>query len=97
VPHVQRDGVRIYYEQAGCGEPPLVFVHGWCCDHTFFQPQFDHFRAAHAVTALDLRGCGRSDRPETGYDIPALADDVVALCRTVGIRKPVVVGHSLGA
>ncbi len=96
MPYATRGGLRLYYEQAGSGDPPLVFVHGWCCDHTFFQPQFDHFRASHAVTTLDLRGCGRSDRPADGDDIPTLADDVAWLCREAGIAAPVVVGHSLG-
>src|SRR5688500_5319164 len=74
----------------------MVFVHGWCCDHTFFQPQFDHFQPSHRVATLDLRGCGKSDRPEAGYDIPSLADDVACFCRNSGIAGPVIVGHSLG-
>ncbi len=94
--YAKRDGLSLYYEQAGGGGPPVVFVHGWCCDHTFFRPQFDHFKASHAVATLDLRGCGGSDRPEDGYDIPTLADDVAWLCREIGLPKPVVVGHSLG-
>lgn len=96
MPFAKRDGLSLYYQQAGSGDPPVVFVHGWCCDHTFFQPQIDHFRASHAVATLDLRGCGGSDRPEEGYDIPTLADDVAWLCPDVGIPRPVVVGHSLG-
>ena len=96
MPYANRDGLSLHYEHAGRGDPPLLFVHGWCCDHTFFQPQFDHFRASHAVATLDLRGCGSSDRPEDGYDIPTLADDVAWLCRDAGIAGPVVVGHSLG-
>jgi len=96
MPYVVRDDVRLYYEQEGSGDPPLLFVHGWCCDHTSFQPQYDHFRADHLVTSLDLRGCGASDRPEDGYEIPNLADDVAWLCRDLGISGPIVVGHSLG-
>ena len=96
LPHVKRDGLSLFYEQEGSGDPPLVFIHGWCCDHTFFQPQFAYFKAAHTVTALDLRGCGRSDRPAGGYDIPTLADDVAWLCRELRLAKPVVIGHSLG-
>ena len=88
--------LRIYYERAGGGEPELLFVPGWCCDHTAFRPQFEHFSQAHAVTAVDLRGCGRSDAPEGGYGIPDFADDLAQLCEAVGIEKPVVVGHSLG-
>src|SRR5687767_13342893 len=96
MPYTERDRPRLYYEQAGSGAHPFVFVHGWCCDSTFFAPQYDHFKASHSVTTLDLRGCGKSDRPEDGYDIPTLADDVASLCDELGISKPVVVGHSLG-
>lgn len=94
--YAELPGVRLYYERAGSGEPELLFVHGWCCDRRAFQPQFDHFRRTHAVTALDLRGCGHSDRPEEGYQIADFADDLAQFCDVVGIDKPVVVGHSLG-
>lgn len=96
MPYAKRDGVSLHYEHAGHGDPPVVFLHGWCCDYTFFQPRFDHFRASHAVAALDPRRCGSSDRPENGYDIPTLADDVAWLCHDAGIAGPVVVGLSLG-
>jgi len=61
----------------------MLFVPGWCCDGTAFQPQFDHFAETSAVTALDLRGCGKSDRLPDGYAIPDLADDVIEFCQTV--------------
>jgi pimeloyl-ACP methyl ester carboxylesterase len=96
VPQAIRDGVSIHYLEEGTGEPPFVFVHGWCCDHTFFQPQYDHFKSAHRVVTLDLRGCGKSDRPKDGYEMASLADDVAALCRQLSLPRPVIVGHSLG-
>jgi len=96
MPFAELGGLRLYYERAGRGTPELLFVHGWCCDHTAFQPQFDHFAGTHTVTALDLRGCGRSDRPDDGYTIPDFADDLARFCGEVGIAEPVVVGHSLG-
>jgi len=92
-----RSGVKIHYVDEGAGDPAFVFIPGWCCDHTFYQPQFDHFKANHRVVALDPRGCGASDKPTGRYDIPTLADDVAALCREAGIERPVLVGHSLGA
>ena len=88
--------VRIHHVEDGAGDPPFVFVPGWCCDHTFFQPQFDHFKSSHRVMAMDLRGCGQSDRPDHGYDITTLADDVATSCRDLGLVRPIVVGHSLG-
>ena len=96
MPYAEVEGVKLYYERAGSGDPELLFLPGWCCDHTAFQPQFDHFAREHAVTALDLRGVGRSDSPDDGYAIPELADDVGAFCAAVGIERPIVVGHSLG-
>ena len=89
-------GVNLHYLQEGAGDPPFLFVHGWCCDHTYFQPQFEYFKSSHRVVTFDLRGCGQSDKPASGYDIPTLADDVAGLCRELDLTKPVVVGHSLG-
>jgi len=96
MPYAELEGLRLYYERDGSSGPELLFVHGWCCDCTAFQPQFDHFLQTSSVTALDLRGCGRSDRPAGGYTIPDFADDLSQFCAQVGIDKPVVVGHSLG-
>ena len=96
MPHASHGGVGLNYVQAGAGDPPLFFIHGWCCDLSFFEPQLRHFASSHSVTALDLRGCGESDRPPGGYDIPTFADDVAFLCGKLGITNPVVVGHSLG-
>ena len=96
MPYAEVDGLRLYYERTGSGEPELLFVPGWCCDRTAFRPQCDHFAVKHAVTALDLRGCGLSDRPDNGYSIPDLADDLARFCAEIGIAKPVVIGHSLG-
>jgi pimeloyl-ACP methyl ester carboxylesterase len=49
---------------------------------------------------VDLRGHGQSSAPDPvpgAYDIAVLADDVLAVARTAGLRRPVLVGHSLGA
>ncbi len=96
MPFAELGDLRLHYEREGEGDPPFVFVHGWCCDHTFFAPQLEHFRTAHEVVSLDLRGCGASSVPDGGYDIPTLAEDVAALCAVLGLERPVVVGHSLG-
>jgi pimeloyl-ACP methyl ester carboxylesterase len=96
MPYAEVERVRLFYERTGSGRPELLFLPGWCCDHSAFQPQFDHFAGTHAVTALDLRGVGRSDTPPDGYSIPELADEVAAFCGAVGIEQPLVVGHSLG-
>ena len=93
-------GLRLAYESAGAGDPPMIFVHGWACDRSYFAPQFRHFAAGHAVAALDLRGHGESSHPAPGpgtYDIDVLAGDVLAVAGAAGSGPPVLVGHSLGA
>jgi pimeloyl-ACP methyl ester carboxylesterase len=49
------------------------------------------------VTAVSVRGHGGSDRPRSGYAPHDFAADLVALMDTLGIRRAVVVGHSMGA
>ena len=97
VPRAELENLRIHYVRAGSGGPELLFIPGWCCDHTAFQPQFDHFSRTHTVTAIDPRGCGHSDAPSEGYGIRDFADDLAEFCTVVGIEKPVLVGHSHGA
>lgn len=92
-----RDGTALAYEESGHGDPPLVFIHGWCCDHTYFAPQVAHFQDRFRCVALDLRGHGASDKPEAGpYTLPGFADDVAWLCQQLALERPVLIGHSMG-
>lgn len=91
-----RDGVRLCYEEAGTNAAPVVFVHGWCCDHSHFAPQFGHFSARHRVVAVDQRGFGASDKPDQKYSIEGFADDLAWLCRELRLERPAIVGHSMG-
>jgi pimeloyl-ACP methyl ester carboxylesterase len=94
---LRRDGVALFYEEAPGEGTPILLVHGWCCDHTYFAPQFDHFAGrGHRVVAVDLRGHGRSDKPQQGYTMQLFADDLAWTCQRIGVEKPVVVGHSMG-
>ncbi len=94
---LDRDGVALYYEEAGEAEPPVLLVHGWCCDHTYFALQFEHFaERGHRVVAVDLRGHGKSDKPHQRYSMQDFADDLAWMCQRLELAKPVVVGHSMG-
>jgi pimeloyl-ACP methyl ester carboxylesterase len=96
MPFATRDGVRLHYTDTGSGDPPLLFVHGWCCDSTNWKPQVSAFRRNHRVVTVDLRGHGRSDKPEQDYTMGAFAEDLEWLIGKLGLRKPVVIGHSMG-
>jgi len=94
---LERDGVALSYEEVGDGEPSLLLVHGWCCDHAYFAPQVGHFaERGHRVVAVDLRGHGTSDKPRQPYTMRVFADDLAWMCERLELAKPVVVGHSIG-
>lgn len=91
-----RDGVVLAYEEAGNGDPCLVFLHGAACNRRFWEPQVQRFASAQRVVAVDLRGHGESDAPMQPYAMRLFADDLAWTCGKLGIDKPAVIGHSLG-
>jgi pimeloyl-ACP methyl ester carboxylesterase len=95
MPHLTRDGVELYYDEAGAG-PPMVFIHGWMCDRAHFAALLRHFSPKHRCIAIDLRGHGESDKPEQAYTIEGFADDVAWMCGELGVTRALLAGHSMG-
>ncbi|KAA0122332.1 alpha/beta hydrolase [Methylobacterium sp. P1-11] len=97
--HLTRDGVRLAHIEAGPLTPeghPLLLINGWTGDHGIFTPQIAHFSRTRRVVAVNLRGHGASDAPEQDYTMGGFAEDIAWQCRTLGLVRPVVIGHSLG-
>ena len=90
------DGVEIRYEASGNGEPAIVFVHGWSCDRTYWSGQTAHFAKSRRVVAVDLAGHGESGLGRQRYTIEAFGADVKAVVDALGLKRVVLVGHSLG-
>jgi pimeloyl-ACP methyl ester carboxylesterase len=95
---VVKEGITLAYEDVDLNpcSPPILFVHGLGCDHTVFVPQAEFFSRGQHVISIDLRGHGKSDAPDQEYTMAAFADDLAWLCVELGLRKPAVVGHSMG-
>jgi pimeloyl-ACP methyl ester carboxylesterase len=80
------------------GHLPVVFIHSFGGSSSQWAPQLEHLRETRRAIALDLRGHGRSGAPnDHDYSIRALASDVDAVIRDLGLPKVVLVGHGLGA
>jgi pimeloyl-ACP methyl ester carboxylesterase len=84
------------YDELGSGDPPVVLIHGIACDRRYLRPQLRHLAARHRTIAVDLRGHGKSSAPVQEYTIGSYAEDVARVCRRLELRRPVLVGHSLG-
>jgi pimeloyl-ACP methyl ester carboxylesterase len=93
---IKKEGVTLAYQDINPGSPPMLFAHGWGCDHTALAPQAEFFRRSHRVVSVDLRGHGKSDAPHQDYMMAAFADDLAWLCTELALTKPIVVGHSMG-
>jgi sigma-B regulation protein RsbQ len=93
-------GADLAVGQAGRGDRDLVFVHGFQNDHSAWQPLIERLdQDRYRFTSFDLLGCGASAGPP-GWQrctIDEYAADLTALCDALGIDRPVVIGHSLGA
>lgn len=75
---------------------PILLLHGSYGSSRWWLPLLELLPDAVRVAAPDLRGCGRSDKPDDGYDIAQQADDVWQLVSTLGWRDFDLVGHSTG-
>ena len=96
---VQLEGrLRLSYLEYGSAEgEPVVLLHGYPDSSFSFSrvlPLLDPLR--YRVYALDQRGHGESDKPESGYGIDEFAGDVVAFLDAVGVERATLVGHSFG-
>jgi len=89
------NGLRIYYELHGRGEP-LVCLHGLQGDSSHFRGLLPALSQAYRTLIFDQRGSGMSDKPEMDYSTALLADDAAALMDRVGFGSAHVFGVSMG-
>lgn len=90
------NGLSIYFERAGAGEP-LLFISGTGGDLRAKPNQFDGlFPKAFDMISYDQRGLGRSDKPDVRYSMADYADDAAVLMESQGWESAHVVGVSFG-
>jgi pimeloyl-ACP methyl ester carboxylesterase len=90
------DGTRLNYAVAGSGDPPLLYIHGWCSNLRHWNHQVRAFVRTHQILRVDRRGHGRSAAPTSDYSGHTHAEDVAALATSLGVGDAVVVGHAGG-
>lgn len=93
---VGTNGVELQYYRAGSGEP-IVLAHGMYDNGRRWVPLGSSLADEYEVITYDARGHGRSDAPETGYDIDSRVADLAGLVDGLDLTTPVLLGHSMGA
>jgi 3-oxoadipate enol-lactonase len=95
MPSIRINGIDMYYEEVGKGEP-LLFIHGLGSSTRDWELQVPVFSDRYRVITVDLRGHGQTDKPKTPYSIRQFADDTVQLLDSLDALPAHVVGLSLG-
>jgi N-formylmaleamate deformylase len=94
---VVANNIKLHYHRTGGDKPKLILSHGitdnglcWIRAAQVLEKDYD-------VIMVDARGHGLSDAPETGFGPDERAADLAGLIQALGLRKPFLMGHSMGA
>ncbi|MFW9784448.1 MAG: alpha/beta fold hydrolase [Candidatus Heimdallarchaeota archaeon] len=91
------NGIKICYEIHGKEEfYPLILVHGYGGKKSEWKAQAKALSKKYKVITLDLRGAGKSDRPNMPYTMKMYSDDIKSLLEFLKIEKTHIAGFSLG-
>jgi pimeloyl-ACP methyl ester carboxylesterase len=93
--HASVNGLRMYYEIRGKGQP-LLLLHGGVGAIEMFAPILPALSATRQVVAVDLQAHGRTADIDRPLRCELMADDVAALMGHLGIKRADVMGYSLG-
>jgi pimeloyl-ACP methyl ester carboxylesterase len=90
------NGLNLYYEIRGTGEP-LIVLHGGLGAGEMFAEILPALSSSRRVITGDLQAHGRTADIDRPLDFESMADDVAALAKHLGIETAVLMGYSLGA
>jgi pimeloyl-ACP methyl ester carboxylesterase len=90
-----KDGAKIFYQDRGDGQP-VVFVHGWGMSGDVWEASVASLGGQARCVTLDMRGCGRSDKPQGPYPMELYASDLQDVLTELGISDAAYVGWSHG-
>jgi len=89
------DGVKLHYLEAGTGST-LVMIPGWSQSAMEFKHQLAGLSDKYHVYAVDMRGHGDSEKPDHGYCIQRLSEDVHEFLVAKDLSGVTMAGHSMG-
>lgn len=89
------DGVKLNFIEKGKGKP-IVLIPGWSQTAAMYKHQLEGLSSKYRVIAVDMRGHGDSDKPQHGYRIARLADDLHDFLHDMRVENVALAGHSMG-
>ncbi|MGE0601263.1 MAG: alpha/beta fold hydrolase [Dehalococcoidia bacterium] len=95
MPHATINGVELFYDEHGSGEP-VLFHHGYTGSHDAYDDVVPHVAAKYRAIRMDGRGAGDSTRGASDHSIEQYAADVIGMADFLGLARFTYVGHSMG-
>ena len=93
---VEVNGVKLHYYRAGSGDQTLILLHGASDNGMCWKPTADLLAEEYDVIMPDAQGHGLSDRLGPEFKFVNHAHHVAGLIKELGIKTPVLMGHSMG-
>ena len=95
---VKSNGIRIHYwRTGGTGKPVMIMAHGITDYGLSWSSLAEKFQDDYDIIMYDARGHGFSEKPESRYSLTDHVEDLVGLIKALNIKKPILVGHSMGS
>lgn len=95
MPFININNANFYYELHGKGSP-LILISGLKGEHNGWLSVLEELAKSHQVLIFDNRGVGKTTDCASTFDVEKMADDTMAIAHALGLKKPRVIGHSLG-
>ncbi|WP_207390374.1 alpha/beta hydrolase [Rhodococcus sp. ABRD24] len=94
--YAEVNGIRLHYVTGGSGTP-LILLPGWPETWWEYRKLMPALATEHRVFAVDIRGMGSSDKPDSGYSKKSMANDIKELVHALGYERANLAGHGIGA
>ena len=95
MPIIQVNGINLFYEIHGEGEP-LLLIYGLAGRGYNWKFQIEALSSRFQIITFDNRGVGETDQPEEAFSLADIADDAAELLDHLGIASANVFGISMG-
>jgi len=95
MPYVKTNGITMYYEEKGHGEP-LILIMGFGAPGSLWELHVNEYSKNFRCIMVDNRGVGSSDQPSSPYNSKMMADDIAGLMDELNIKSARVAGISMG-
>jgi pimeloyl-ACP methyl ester carboxylesterase len=96
MPFADSEGIRIYYDDRGRGEPVLLCLPGFWVQHTMFVPLAERLSADHRVLAMDWRGHGNSQESDQDFGFAEMLADILAVIQASDAQSVIPIAQAHG-